>query len=303
MPHPVPVGFLGLGRMGEPMATRLVRAGVPLVVWNRSAAPRERLVAAGAVAGQTPADVLDACPIVITMLATADVLDEVLGRRAGRFAVRVADRTLVSMGTVAPAYARGLRADIHAQGGRLVEAPVSGSRAQAEAGQLVAMVAGDADAVAEVETLLSPMCVTTIPCGEIPGGTETKLAVNTYLIALVTGLAESVHFAERHEIDLARLAAVLDAGPMASTTSRGKIGKLIAGDLSAQAAIRDVHYNSRLILEAAAEVGADLPLLSACGALFAEAEQLGHAGDDMVAVLEAIRQRKTDRGCEASWPR
>lgn len=296
MPHPVPVGFLGLGRMGEPMATNLVRAGIPLVVWNRSAAPRQRLVAAGAVAGRTPAEVIDACAIVIAMLATADALDEVLGRRAGRMSVRIAGRTLVNMGTVAPAYSRRLRDDIQAHGGRLVEAPVSGSRSQAEAGGLVAMVAGDAEVVAEVEALLSSMCATTVPCGDTPGGTETKLAVNTFLIALVTGLAESVHFAERHQVDLARLKAVLDAGPMASATSRGKIAKLVAGDVRPQAAIRDVRYNNQLILEAAADAGASMPLLSVCGALFAEAEQLGHESDDMVAVLEAIRGRDRERG-------
>lgn len=291
-----PVGFLGLGRMGEPMATALVRAGIPLVVWTRSTAPRERLAAAGAAVGATPADVIDACDVVITMLSTGDALDEVLGRRADRLTVRVAGKTLVNMGTVAPAYSRSLRDDIHAHGGRFVEAPVSGSRSQAKAGELVAMVAGEPDAVAEVEPLLAPMCATTVPCGEIPGGLETKLAVNVFLIALVTGLAESVHFAERHQVELARLRAVLDAGPMASATSRGKIAKLVTSDFSPQAAIRDVGYNNRLILDAAAGAGVSMPLLSVCGALFAESEQLGHGADDMVAVLEAIRRRDAERG-------
>jgi 3-hydroxyisobutyrate dehydrogenase len=97
---------------------------------------------------------------------------------------------------------RELEADIRAVGGHYVEAPVSGSRKPAEAGQLVAMLAGDADAIADARPLLTPMCRETMICGPVPNALLMKLSVNLFLISLVTGLAEAVHFADRHGLNL-----------------------------------------------------------------------------------------------------
>src|SRR6267154_1387603 len=93
--------------------------------------------------------------------------------------------------STSPAYSRELEADIRSVGGHYVEAPVSGSRKPAEAGQLVAMLAGDADAIADVRPLLTPMCRETMICGPVPNALLMKLSVNLFLISLVTGLAEA----------------------------------------------------------------------------------------------------------------
>jgi 3-hydroxyisobutyrate dehydrogenase len=135
------------------------------------------------------------------------------------------------------------------------------------------------------------VCRQAVDCGPVPNGLATKLAVNLFLITMVTGLAEALHLAERLGLDLAAVRAVLDAGPMASTVSRGKTAKLLAGDWSAQAAALDVLENNRLIAEAARSAGVAAPLLDACHALFGEAVALGHGGDDMVAVAAALRAR------------
>lgn len=293
-PHtPAPVGFIGLGHMGEPMAGRLASHGVDLVVWNRTRAAAERLAGLGARPAESPREVFAACRVVVLMLADGTAADAVLGRRDGRFDVDVAGRVVVNMGTVSPEYSRGLHDDVRAAGGRFVEAPVSGSRVPAETGTLVAMLAGDDAAADVVEPLLEPLTAATFRCGDVPRALETKLAVNVFLISLVVGLTEAVHFAESHGIDLPLLQAVLDAGPMASAVSRGKLAKLAAGDLSAQAAVRDVHYNNRLILAAAAQRGTPVPLLTRTAELLAEAERLGRGGEDMVAVIEALRSRSS----------
>ncbi len=88
-----------------------------------------------------------------------------------------------------------------------------------------------------------------------------KLAVNLFLITMVTGLAEAVHFAERNELDVKLLREIIDAGPMASEVSRVKLEKMVAKDFSVQASITDVAMNARLIAEAAREIGAATPLL------------------------------------------
>src|SRR5258706_3047824 len=210
------VGFLGLGRIGRPMATNLVRAGTPLMVWNRSPAAVAELVSAGAVAAAEPSEVFDACEIVILMLLDGAVIDEVLGRASGQLSRLVRQRTVVSRATVAPAYSAGLEADILAAGGSYVEARVSGSRVPAEQGAVVAMAAGEPAAVERVVPVLTTMCSDIAICGPVPNGVTMKLAVNTFLIALVTGLAESFHLGERYGLDLSLLRRVLDGGQMSS---------------------------------------------------------------------------------------
>jgi 3-hydroxyisobutyrate dehydrogenase len=118
-----------------------------------------------------------------------------------------------------------------------------------------------------------------------------KLAVNLYLITMVTGLAEAAHFAERHGLDMRQFRAVLDAGPMASNVSHVKIAKLVEHDFSVQAAISDVLKNSSLVAEAARAARLASPLLDAAHALYAETEELGLGRSDMAAVIRAIEAR------------
>jgi 3-hydroxyisobutyrate dehydrogenase len=277
--------------MGLPMALNMIRAGTPLIVWNRSRDNAELAAEAGATVARSPAHVLRDARIVFLMLANGTVIDTVLERGTPRFAQMVAGRTLVHMGTTAASYSERLCEDITSAGGRYVEAPVSGSRRPAEAGQLVGMVAGPDASVDQVLPLLAPLCATTVRCGEVPNATRMKLAVNLFLITQVTGLAEAFHFAEHNGLDLEAFRSVLDSGPMASGVSRLKLEKLVEGDFEVQASIRDVHYNSRLVADAARRAGVSSPVLDTCRDLFAEAERLGHGHADMVAVLRAIEAR------------
>jgi 3-hydroxyisobutyrate dehydrogenase len=287
------VAFLGVGVMGAPIAGHMLRAGTPLIVWNRTAERCEPLRAAGARVAAGPEEAIGAAGVVFCMLIDESATDAALGRGTDRFAA-LGGKTVVQLGTVAPEYSAGLGADVEAAGGRYVEAPVSGSRKPAEAGELVAMYAGHADDIARVHPLLTPACASSVECGPVPGGLTMKLAVNTFLISVITGLAESFHFARRHGLDLSLLKQILDAGQMASKLSLVKTTKLLDEDFTAQAAIADVHKNTRLITEAARTAGISSPMLDVCRALFAETEGLGHGGLDMAAVVKAIDARDHD---------
>ena len=273
--------------MGEPMAKNLQRAGTQLLVWNRSAPALKRLQLDGTIAAPHARDVLRSAAIIIVMLRNAAAIDEVLERDSPQFLQNVRDRTIVNMGTTAPAYSFDLSADIFAAGGSYVEAPVSGSRGQAEQGKLVAMLAGDPDLVSKVATLVSPMCAATFACGAVPNALTTKLAVNIYLITMVTGLAEATNFAAKAGLDLHQFRAILDAGPMASSVSKGKLEKLVTEDLTAQAAVSDVLMNARLALAESRRASASAPLLEQCERLYSKAEQIGFGGTDMIGVIKA----------------
>ncbi len=285
------VGFLGLGLMGEPMALRLARSGLPLVVWNRTRAKTNSLRAAGAEVARSPAGVFRAADVIFEMLADEPAIDMVLQRNNPSFGRYLSGRTFVHMATTAPEYSRGLEVAVREAGGRYVEAPVSGSRVPAQEGELIALLAGTPDAVGAVRPLFRPMCRGTVECGAVPGAMVMKLAVNLFLITMVTGLTEAVHFAQAHDLDMGLLCAALDAGPMASNVSRVKLGKLANADFRTQAAAADVLKNSRLIANAARTAGVASPLLDACDDLLAETVALGHGAADMVAVVRAIEAR------------
>jgi 3-hydroxyisobutyrate dehydrogenase len=282
------IGFVGLGRMGEPMALNLLRGGIRLHVWNRTAQALERVTAEGAKAAPDARTVLRANSITILMLANERVTDLILERGGDGFAANVSGRLIVSMGTTSPGYSEALEADIKAAGGLYVEAPVSGSRKPAEEGALVAMLAGEAGAVERVRPLLAPICATSFVCGAVPGALRTKLAVNLYLITMVAGLVEATHFAARNHVDLDLFRAVLDAGPMASAVSRIKLAKLVAGDFAAQASIDDVLMNSRLVEDAALAAGAAAPLIAESRRLLEQAQAHGLGSLDMVGTLRAL---------------
>lgn len=318
------LGFVGLGLMGRPMALNLQRwaagRGERVVVWNRTpGAATAALRDAGAAVATGPDEVFRRSRTVFLMLADEAAVDAVLGRGTEALAARVAGRTVVHMGTTAPEHSAAVAADVRAAGGRYVEAPVSGSRVPAEQGELVAMLAGRADVagragraedaedaghaegrdeVREVAALLAPMCRQVVFCGAVPGAMSAKLAVNLFLITMVTGLAEALHFGAVRGLEPEVLLSVLDAGPMASAVSRLKGRKLVDGDFAAQASALDVLKNNRLIAEAARASGAAVPLLDACHALFRETVALGSGGEDMVAVTRALTARSTPQARE-----
>ncbi|HEY5788624.1 MAG TPA: NAD(P)-dependent oxidoreductase [Microlunatus sp.] len=286
------VGFLGLGVMGQPMALRLARAGVDLVVWNRTPVRCRPLADAGAQVAATVADVCTSSGTVIVMLSDEAAIDEVLDRGGPGFAGLVRERVLIVMGTHAPAYSRSLEADILATGGAYVEAPVSGSRQPAETGDLVAMLAGaDAADVERAGALIAPLVRHAVRCGAVPSALTTKLAVNSYMITMLTGLAEAVHLADRHGVDRRILAEVLLGGTLASPLLATKLAKLVAGDDEAQAAITDVAKNTGLITSAAAVTGAVAPLAEVCDRLFGDAVDLGYGGADLVTVIRVLEER------------
>lgn len=285
---PERIGFIGLGRMGEPMARNLLRAGTALQVWNRTAAALERIVADGAEAAPDAAAVLRGNALTILMLANEQAIDAVLARGRRAFAANVAGRLIVHMGTTSPSFSQALDLDIRAAGGRYVEAPVSGSRGPAEEGALVGMLAGEAEDVERVRQLLAPVCDTSFTCGAVPGALRMKLSINLYLITMVAGLVEATHFAALSDVDLTQFQAVLDAGPMASAVSRVKLAKLVEGDFAAQASIGDVLMNARLVDEAARTVGATAPLIADSRRLLEQAERLGLGGLDVVGIIRAL---------------
>lgn len=282
------VGFIGIGGMGLPMASNLVRAGTRLVVWNRTPARVEPLASLGALVAGSAEEVFSRSDVVIMMLFDNAATDAVLGRGTARFTAMVADRTVVNMGTLAPDDSRSLAEDVHAAGGRYVEAPVSGSLVPAEAGRLVAMLAGDRELTESLRTLLQPMCHAQVYCGAIGDALSMKLAVNIFRMVMSNGLLEAVHFADRLGLDRTQLRTVLDASPMASEVSRLQLAKMLAGDHSPQAAIVDTLASTELIIAEAERADATCELIRVCRAQYQDTVRLGYGSEDLIAAIRSL---------------
>lgn len=294
----MPRGFIGLGLMGQPMAANLAGSGLDLLVWNRTQAKLEPALAAGAKAAAGSEEVFARCETIVLMLATSEAIDAVLGRGEAAFEERVQNRLIINTGTVSPRYSSELASEIRSVGGRYVEAPVSGSRQQAQERRLVAMLSGEGTDVAAARALLGPICRATFECGPVPGALRAKLAVNLFMIVMVSGLVEAFHFAERAGVNPVVLRDILAASPMASNVSQVKAEKLAAGDWLPQAAIADVLKNVEFIREATATAGAVSPLMRTCRELYAEAVMQGEGESDMVAVADVLRRRaEMAQGC------
>lgn len=281
------IGFAGLGKMGLAMLSRLAAAQPGVAAWNRSPGPLRAAQQWGAHPTASFAALVDACDTILCAFANARVLDNLLQRDGVHLGVDVAGKTIIQLGTTAPESSAAMAAAVDHMGGRYIEAPVSGSRIPAEQGRLVAMVgARDVADFQCAEAILPIFAHHLVRCGAPPRAMQMKLAVNCYLVAMAGALAEAWHLAQSLGLDGEILRAVLNAGPMASDFSRGKLDKLRAHDWSAQASIKDVLMNADLVLGMARGAGIDLPIAAACRALLASAQQRGAGDADMIAMLQ-----------------
>lgn len=278
------VGFLGLGRMGTPMAINLAKV-YPTTVWNRSASKYPAVIQAGAAVADSAPRVVESSDVIFTMLFDAPAIESIFD---SSFQKALKGKTIVNTSSVSTEYSSSLAERISAAGGSFVEMPVSGSKVPAEQGSLVGMMAGDEEVCKRIQHVVEPITSAAIYCGPIGSGLRMKYAINTYLITMTAGLAESVNLAKAQGLDLEAYSKVLQAGPLASAYSTLKMGKILAGDWSAQAAIKDCFNSTELIRAAARATGTQAPLIDVCNGLYGRARSDGLEEEDMIAVFKVL---------------
>jgi len=276
-------GFIGLGTMGYPMALNLAKAGVDLIVWNRT--PKQFSHNNVRVA-QSVSEVFANSDIVFLMLSGAKAIDQIVDAVLPLLQQKI----VVNTGTTTAAHSKILEKKIANAGGFFVEAPVSGSRKPAENAELIVMTAGDPGLIQRVTPLLSCLGKKVHYCGPIPNALYTKFAANIFMINAVTGLAESLSFARSKGLNVRDFVSLLDISQMASDISRIKSKKFVENDFSRQAAIRDVLENCSLIVEEAAVSGVSTPLMNHCHALYNTAHAAGLGDQDMIAVTQIFNR-------------
>ncbi|HEU4400007.1 MAG TPA: NAD(P)-dependent oxidoreductase [Actinomycetota bacterium] len=285
-----PVGFVGLGVMGRPMARNLVRAGHRVVVWNRSAEPAAELAAAGATVARTPAELAEAAPVVLTMLPDLPQVEAVLFREDGLLRGMGRESVLVVMGTVSPVDVRDLGARLAPSGVSVVDAPVSGGDVGAEQATLSIMAGGREQDVARVRPLLEAMGTTVDHLGPLGAGQLAKACNQIVVAATLTALSEALVLARKGGLDPQRVFAVLAGGLAGSRVLEVKGPKLLAGDFQPGGAAAFQHKDLGFALAAARAEGVALPITALVDQLFGAARWNGFGDDDHSVVVRVIER-------------
>jgi len=284
------VAVLGTGIMGAAMARNLVRAGHEVSVWNRDAAKTEPLAADGARRAASPADAVEAADVVLTMLYDAAAVEEVVRAAAPGFRPGAAWIQSTTVGVQdAPAVAK-LAAEL---GLDLVEAPVSGTRAPAEAGQLLVLAAGPDAVRRRVAPVLDAIGARTIWTGQDPAegsAARLKLVVNSWVIAASNAAGEVVALAQALGVDPQQFLNVIDGGGLDLPYLRTKMGLILDEGLEpASFAVDTACKDAHLIVDAAAEQGLKLDGAEAFAARLDRVAEQGRAKQDMAAAYYASR--------------
>ena len=276
------VGFCGLGKMGVPMAARLLAAGHEVTVWNRTPGRAGELVEAGATEAEAPAEAAAGAEVVVTMLADPPAVEAVVAEVAGAMD---AGATLVEMSTIGPDAVRSLAAGVPA----MLDAPVLGSVPQATEGTLKIFVGGDAGVVDRCRPVLDAMG-TPRHLGPLGAGAAMKLVANSILGALMGGLAEALALADAFELDEGAVLDILAESPI-GVTVKGKRTFIESGVYPANFKLALAAKDLRLVTSAAESAGVELRMAAAARSWLERADEHGLGDLDYSAVIADVRGR------------
>lgn len=289
---PPRVAFLGLGLMGSGMAARLAKAGFPLAVYNRDGSKARALAELGARAATSPAEAAEGAELVFSMVADDEAARAVWLGEAGALGAARRGAVLVECSTTSVGWALELEAAAKARGAGLavLDAPVTGSRPHASAGELVFLVGGPAEGLARARPALEAMGRAVIAAGPTGGGARLKL-INNFLCGVqVAAFAEALAMVERGGLDRATALGLLTGGAPGSPLVRAMAERMIAtGSVEPQFHLalmaKDLAYARR----EAALAGLELRMAGAALERFSAAVDAGLGSRDLSAVIEPVR--------------
>lgn len=287
------IGFIGLGAMGSRMADRLLAAHHDVVVYNRTRQRAQPLEERGAKVAATPKELAADVDIVFSSLANDAALDQVMFGPDGALAGTRPGVVVVEMSTVNPRTSRRLHERASRQGVSVLDAPVSGSTAQAEQGQLVIFVGGEEDAFQKCGPILAVLGSKTFYLGPSGAGATMKLCVNTLLGLGVQALAEAIALGVKAGLPRERFLQVLGETAVVSPSQRSKLENARQEEYPAAFALRLMFKDFGLILEAAMELSVPMPATAAAVQIAAmeHARQLASNTDEDFSVVVRAMER------------
>ncbi len=284
------IGFIGLGIMGSRMAANLQAAGHQLVVYNRSSDKAAALVANGAVQAASPAEVGKACSLVFTMLAHPDAVQEAATGPTGFLPQMQPGQLWVDCSTVNPSFSAAMAQAAAASQIHFLDAPVAGTKAPAEKGELIFFVGGTEADLATAQPYFDIMGSKTIYNGGHSMGSAMKMLVNLLLGHAMTAFAEAVALGQALGLPQERLLAILPNTAVAPPFLKNLTAKLASKDDSVNFPLQWMRKDLQLATHSAYEQNLALPLTNAVKELFAQAQQQGLGQHDFSDIFHTYQK-------------
>jgi 3-hydroxyisobutyrate dehydrogenase len=281
------VAILGLGAMGSRMAHNLINAGASVAVYNRSAEKAKPLVDQGAIWAATPREAADQAQFVISMVRDDDASRQVwLAADTG--AIRGLKPTAIAIesSTLTPAWVAELAKAVDSTGAAFLDAPVAGSRPQAEAAQLIYMAGGDAAVLKRAEPVLKALGGAIHHAGPSGSGAVIKLMVNALFGVQVAAVAELLGYAQRSGLNAQAALDVLAATPVTSPAAKLAGAAMLAGNFAPMFPVELVEKDFGYASAAAQAVNAQIPVVDAVHAVLQRAVQQGLAQQNLTALAK-----------------
>ncbi|WP_181163151.1 NAD(P)-dependent oxidoreductase [Emcibacter nanhaiensis] len=265
--------FLGMGAMGSRMAMRLLDAGVPLTLWNRTGSRAEPLVSRGAKLASSPSDAAKNAEIIFVMVEGDEASQAIWSGPNGLVKGLRPQSIAIECSTLSLKRITQLDQEAKQNGWRFIEAPVSGSLPHAEGGNLTFLLGGAPADIADASTLIEVMGTTHHHVGAPPNATLVKLAINGLLATQVCSMAEVLGFLSRCGMPPGEVERFFEATPVLSPIVAATLRQVSAKDFKSLYPISLVLKDLRYLFSASDEVGADLPLVFATHSVFKSQEE------------------------------
>ena len=284
------VGFVGLGIMGRPMAHNLLEAGFKLTVHNRSRPAVDELVAAGATAAGSAAEVAKASEVTITMLPDTPDVEKVALGTDGVLAGSARGSYYVDMSTIAPAMSRTIAEAGAAKGVQCLDAPVSGSDVAAKAGTLSIMAGGDREAFDALQPVLSAMGGKIVYCGPAGMGETVKLCNQVAGMGTLMAVCEALMLGAKAGADLNAAIEALSGGAARSWMIENLGPRIVKRDYAPGFMVRLAQKDLRLAQGLAQEVGSPLAGAGLAQQLYRSVETFGGGDNGIQAMATALER-------------
>jgi 3-hydroxyisobutyrate dehydrogenase-like beta-hydroxyacid dehydrogenase len=282
------IGFVGIGLMGQQMSRRLLAAGFPVTVWNRTKARAADLLAAGAAWGESPRALAEASDVVIVMVTDSAASEAVIAGPQGVLAGAHSGLTLIDMGSVAPETSRAMAERARAKGVPMLDAPVTGNPKVASEGKLGIMVGGPQATFEACLPIFQAMGVKIIHVGENGKGTTLKLINNLIMGVAIQAVAEALVLAQKAGIDPVKVQEITSVGGARTGAMETRGRRMITHDFSPHFSANNMYKDLSTALKLADEVGASLPATSIAREMLRAVKSQGKGELDSCAVLTVI---------------
>ncbi len=282
------IGFIGLGIMGRGMTRNLLKAGFDLTVWNRTAARMDELVAEGAKAASSPADLATRCGIIITCVSDTPDVEAVLLGENGVLQGLQPGALVIDMSTISPQATRDLAAKITEAGGHMLDAPISGGSEGAAKGTLSIMVGGEVAQFEQALPVLQAMGKTITHVGAGGAGQTVKLVNQILVVGNMLAVSEALLFAQAGGLDLAKTLQAVAGGAAGSWMLSNRGPQVLQRDWRPGFTIDLQQKDLRLVLEAADQLGIPALLTSLISNLYRTLQAQGLGSDGNHALVRAL---------------